>query len=68
MSGERAKGGKHHNLNRSSKHKQQRTYEKQAIRTAKNKKRQWEKHLKNNPNDIQSAIILKKNIGGIKND
>ena len=41
-------------------HQNQGKYLKQRIRTAKNKERDWNKHLAKHPNDSQAKDIIKK--------
>ncbi len=54
------KQGKAHNIQRSSRNKAKRLWERQRYRTEANRKRKWAKHLADNPNDIQAKKTLKK--------
>jgi hypothetical protein len=46
-------------ISRASHMKATRVYDRQRIRTEKNKKNRREKHLKNNPNDLRAKVIIK---------
>jgi len=56
----KAKGGKQHNMNRAGHNKARGLYVKQRFRTEKNKRKRREKHLENNPNDIQAKDNIKR--------
>ena len=58
---------KHKDL-RHGKHKATHAYDRQRIRTEKNKRVRREKHLENNPNDMQSKEIIKKLFKDAKNE
>jgi len=41
-------------------------YKLQAMRTANNKKKEWRKHIEENPNDVKGNAILEKLLKEIK--